>query len=158
MPNYPVPYQNNWGYSGAAQQMYPQYQQGMSQAQMPTAMQQPNPGLIWVDGEVGAKAYQMPAGWPNGQPIALWDTNDTVIYLKSTNQMGIPNPLQKARYKLETYQTASPLRSGDEEPAKPDMSEYVKKEDLERMKQDLMDTIGSMSASGTAARRNTKGE
>lgn len=61
-----------------------------------------NQGLIWVDGEAGAKAYQLPAGWPANTPIALWDTNDTVIYLKSHNQ-GMPNPLQKARYQLEEY-------------------------------------------------------
>ena len=39
----------------------------------------------------------------------------------------------------------------------PDMTKYVKKEDLERMKQDLMDTIGQMSAS-SGARRTAKGE
>ena len=45
----PQTYQPNWG-----QQMYPNIQ--MSQAQQPTR------GIEWVDGEVGAKAYQMPAG------------------------------------------------------------------------------------------------
>lgn len=66
------------------------------------AMQpQQTQGLIWVDGEVGAKAYQLPPGWPANTPLALWDTNDTVIYLKSTNQMGMPNPLQIAHYQLE---------------------------------------------------------
>ena len=66
-----------------------------------STMQPQQQGLIWVDGEVGAKAYQLPAGWPVNTPIALWDTNDTVIYLKSTNQMGMPNPLQIAHYQLE---------------------------------------------------------
>ncbi len=71
-------------------------------AQMPVQQPQPQPiqnsGMIWVDGEIGAKAYQL-----NGQtgPVALWDTNDTVIYLKSVNQMGMPNPLQKIRYQME---------------------------------------------------------
>lgn len=66
-------------------------------------------GLIWVDGEVGAKAYQLPPGWPANTPLALWDTNDTVIYLKSTNGMGMPNPLQVAEYQLRELQ---PKRSG----------------------------------------------
>ena len=67
-----------------------------------------NNGIIWVDGEVGAKAYQL-----QGQqgPIALWDTNDTVIYLKSVNQMGMPNPLQKIRYQMEDQPTGM-LASG----------------------------------------------
>ena len=160
MPNYPVPYQNNWNYSGVGQQMYPQYQQSMNQMQMPAQQTSQTshggPGLIWVDGEVGAKAYQMPNGWPSNQPIALWDTNDTVIYLKSINPMGMPNPLQKAHYELEGMKTGEKTTgySGDAEP-RPDMTQYVKKEDLERMKQDLIDTIGQMQTSGTGVRKTS---
>ena len=160
MANYPVPYQNNWNYSGIGQQMYPQYQQSMAQTpvQVQQATQTSGHGIKWVDGEVGAKAYQMPAGWPPNQPIALWDTNDTVIYLKSINPMGMPNPLQKAHYKLEGTQSGEKNQgySGDTEPVKlPDMTEYVKKDDLERMKQDLIDTIGQMSTNGTGVRRSS---
>ena len=160
MANYPVPYQNNWGYSGIGQQMYPQYQQSM--AQQPQAMngnaQVSEHGIRWVDGEVGAKAFQMPAGWPANTPIALWDTNDTVIYLKSINPMGMPNPLQKAHYTLEGAKTGEKTvgYSGDTEPAH-DMSKYVTKEDLERMKADLIDTIGQMQTS-TGVRKNAKGD
>jgi hypothetical protein len=64
------------------------------------AQQMQTQGLIWVDGEAAAKAYQMPPGWPANTPIALWDSNETTIYLKSTNQMGMPNPLQIAHYEL----------------------------------------------------------
>lgn len=164
MANYPVPYQPTWNYSGIGQQMYP----NLSGTQMSFANQQPQtqpsqggPGLIWVDGEVGAKAYQIPSGWPANQPIALWDTNDTVIYLKSTNPMGMPNPLQKAHYKLDGMQSGEKTTgySGDTEPkCNHDMSQYVRKEDLERMKQDLIDTIGQMSTSGTGVRKAAKGE
>lgn len=164
MANYPVPYQNNWNYGGVGQQMYPQVpQQSMAAVQMQQQMQnqQSGMGLKWVDGEVGAKAYQMPSGWPCNQPIALWDTNDTVIYLKSINPMGMPNPLQKARYVLETTHSgeAKQAYSGEAEP-KHDMTEYVKKEDMERMKQELMDAISSVNTSGTTAARKTtaKGE
>ena len=78
------------------------YYQPVSQTPMPVQQSQPQPmqnnGMIWVDGEIGAKAYQL-----NGQsgPVALWDTNDQIIYLKSVNQMGMPNPLQKIRYQME---------------------------------------------------------
>ena len=158
MANYPVPYQNNWGYGSGAvgAQMYPQYQSYAVQPQQSMApaqgASQCTHGLIWVDGEVGAKAYQLPAGMPANQPIALWDTNDTVIYLKSINPMGMPNPLQKAHYKLENYTSASPVRetapaSGD----RPDMSEYVRKDDMDRMKQELMEAIGNVGVSGTGS-------
>lgn len=165
MANYlPATYQPGWNYSGVGQQVFPQYQQSMMQqpgTQQNAQNQNGTQGLIWVDGEVGAKAYQMPFGWPANQPIALWDTNDTVIYLKSINPMGMPNPLQKAHYKLEEYRSVSPM-SGDADPV-PDMTQYVKKEDLERMRQDLMDTIGSLGTSGGAnatgtRRRGTEGE
>ena len=161
MPNYPVPYQNNWGYSGVGQQMYPQYQQSAMVQQPQVQQTQSEYGLIWVDGEVGAKAFQMPKGWPSNQPIALWDTNDTVIYLKSTNPMGMPNPLQKAHYTLEEYRGTGPstpvsgAAAAERETVAPDMSQYVKKEDLERLKQDVMDTIGTMSTGGTGVNRRS---
>lgn len=156
MANYPVPYQNNWNYSGVGQQMYPQYQNQSMMQTSQTAQPQHGPGLIWVDGEVGAKAYQLPAGLPANQPIALWDTNDTIIYLKSTNPMGMPNPLQKAHYTLEEYRGTGPAKSnvsGDEQPDH-DMTLYVKKEDMERMKRELMEAINGVNTSGN---QNTSG-
>ena len=150
MPNYPVPYQqNSWGYNGVSQQMYPQYNQSMQQ--MPV---QQTGGLIWVDGEVGAKAYQMPQGLPANQPIALWDTNDTIIYLKSVNPMGMPNPIQKARYTLEENKQKSVSRDESRDEA----TQYVRKEDMERMKQELMEAISSANTSGAARRTASKGE
>lgn len=169
MPNYPVPYQNNFSYGGVGQQMYgPQYPQMQQQSMIPA--QTPGTsasscGLIWVDGEVGAKAFQMPNNMPANQPVALWDTNDTVIYLKSVNPMGMPNPLQKAHYTLD--ENKSGVRnsgySGDaEKTVLPDLSDYVRKEDMERMKRDLMDAINSVSTSGSNnngnRRPNQKGD
>lgn len=146
MANYPVPYQNNWGFSGIGQQMYPQFASSLPQTSQATAQTQQNGSLIWVDGEVGAKAYQLPQGLPANQPIALWDTNDTVIYLKSVNPMGMPNPLQIARYQLEGTKSGEAKRafSGNTEV---NMSEYVRKDDLERIKKELMDAIHSVDTS-----------
>ena len=143
----PATYQP-YSYGSIGQQMYPQYQQSTQ----PVPQQQTQAGgLVWVDGEVGAKAYQLPAGLPANQPIALWDTNDTVIYLKSVNQMGMPNPLQKARYELEGTKSgeASQAFSGD---AEHNMSDYVRREDLEQMKQELMEAINSVSISRRSQR------
>lgn len=147
MANYPVPYQCNW--SGAGQPIYQQYPQNVPQTASGTAHD--GLGIIWVDGEVGAKAYQIPHDWPAGKPIALWDTNDTVIYLKSMNPMGMPNPLQKAHYRLENVNSGEKNQgySGD---AGPNMSEFIRKEDMERMKQELLDAINSVSTSGSNRR------
>ena len=134
--------------------MYPQMQNQISGTVPQTTQTQPVAGLIWVDGEVGAKAYQLPAGLPANQPVALWDTNDTIIYLKSVNPMGMPNPLQKAHYTLEDSKSGE-KRQGYSGDTAPDMTQYVRKEDLERMRQELMDSIENASAGG---RHGSRGE
>ncbi len=159
MPNYPAfpsynsyqSYPTNSYQQQYSQAMQPQYQQpAMSYAQ------QPRVGIEWVDGEVGAKAFQLPAGWPANAPMPLWDTNDTVIYLKSINQMGMPNPLQKVRYTMEEAPKMSPAMSS--QPAlptsdsMPDMSDFVRKDDLERMKEELKAAMAGAKGAKTNAK------
>lgn len=149
-------YGNSYG-----QNMYPQQ---LQQMQPQSYMQSiPVEGEIkWVDGEVGAKAHQIPAG--TTKPVALWDTNDTVIYLKSVNQFGIPNPIQKIYYRMEemppkyTGQEQAKLESGDTKPEqKPDMTGYIRRDELESMKEELMNAIHSMQpAEVKGARTNGK--
>ena len=136
-------YGNSYG-----QTMYPQPVQPIQQqsfAQQPVIKGE----IEWVDGEVGAKAYQIPAGMT--KPVALWDTNDTVIYLKSMNQYGIPNPIQKIHYRMEEMipkymgQETARLESGDGS-SQPDMSEYVRKEELDAMKEELKEAIAGIHA------------
>lgn len=138
---------------------------GQTMSQTPvtpqTNAQQEYMGIIWVDGEIDAKAKQIPGWWPVGKPMPMWDTNDTVIYLKSINQYGMPNPMQKIRYQMEEMRGLKPeqprLESGSTEP-KPDMSEYVRKDELEKMKDELIRTIQESTAPATARRTGTKGE
>ena len=156
-----MPYNNLPAY--APYQAYPSnsYQQQYSQAaqgymlQPVQSYQQPQSqpmGICWVDGEIGAKAQSLPAGWPANAPFPMWDTNDQIIYLKSTNQMGMPNPIQKLHYTIEDspkspvmqYSKAA-LPSGDNQAAEamPDMSEYVRKDELNRMAEELKAAIHS---------------
>ena len=74
----------------------------------------PAQGMIWVDGEVGAKAYQMP--------------------------QGMPNPLQKIHYTLEENKNQSMLPAGNMSGA-PDMQNYVTKSDFEQMKNELKEML-----------------
>lgn len=145
--------------------MYPaaSYQQSYAQqpAQQYTQSAQastPHPvGLIWVDGEVGAKAYQMPAGWMPNTPLPLWDTNDTVIYLKSVNPMGMPNPLQKIHYELEAHKSVPvPVQSAQQGmlPSGESRPDYVTREDLERMKDELRTAISEATATKKGGRNN----
>ena len=160
-------YGNSYGqsYGPAYGQMsmgqYPQ-QQSFAQGGQGTPV-----GIIWVDGEVGAKAQQMPAGWPVNTPLPLWDTNDTIIYLKSMNQMGMPNPLQRIHYTMEEngggiraeQRNVARMESGAVETEHhPDMSEYVRKDDLDAMKEELKNAIHAMQQNqSVAASTDAKG-
>lgn len=116
-------------------------QWNVPQPQLSTMPSQPEP-LKWVEGKVGAQAYQMPPGWPANSPIALWDTTEPVIWLKSVNQMGMPNPLQKLTYKMEE-QPNTMLPAGQSGNAQPDMSQYVTKSDLEQLRQEIRGAMNS---------------
>ena len=49
--------------------------------------QQQNTGIIWVQGEQAAKSYLIA---PN-TTVALWDSDEQTIYLKSADASGMPS-------------------------------------------------------------------
>lgn len=145
MPNYynpynfyPVQYANQMGYSGMQMPQAP--------AMMPqqSAMQQPQlKAMEWVEGEVGAKAFQMPPNWPANQPIPLWDSTDTIIWLKSWGPMGIPNPMQKLKYVMPEQQGQNYLMSGNQENMNqsghaPDMTQFATKDDIAALRDEVI--------------------
>lgn len=148
MAYYPMSYSpQNYGASYSTMQSYQQPMMQQSMAGTMPVPQQTGPGWICVDGEVGAKAYQIPPGTPPGTTIPLWDINDMVIYLKSVNQMGMPSPLQKLRYYPENDQKmlASQNQSGEnkQNEQKIDESRFVTKDEFEKMKHELEDLLTS---------------
>lgn len=60
--------------------------QPMQQAQN----QQSNSGIIWVQGEEGAKAYMVAPG----NSVLLMDSENSAFYIKSTDNSGMPMPLR----------------------------------------------------------------
>ena len=123
----------------------PQAQPNMSGAQGVKIME-------WVEGEVGAKAFQMPPGLPVNQPIPLWDTTDTNVFLKSWGPMGIPNPLRKLHY---TEQNMQYLLSGNNVPASAtdaaapqpaiDTSNFVTKDELDEIRSEVRSALSGMN-------------
>lgn len=99
--------------------------------------------MKWVDGEVAAKAFAMPAGLAPNTPIPLWDSTDTIIWLKSWGPMGIPNPLQKLVYEMPEQQNQALLMNGQSGTAAPtatpapDMSQFATKTDIEQIKNEI---------------------
>ena len=77
----------NGGYPVTYPQMYyPQMQIPQPQQQAQQQAQQPNSGMVWVQGEAGAKSYLLT---PN-TILPLWDSEAQTIYLKSTDASGMP--------------------------------------------------------------------
>lgn len=69
--NFPVGYQ-------------PMYYQ---QVQQPVQQPVQQGGIIWVQGEAGAKSYLVAPG----NTVQLWDSESQVIYLKSADASGLPS-------------------------------------------------------------------
>ena len=95
--NYPVNYPQMNGY--AAQQF-----------------QQNQGGVIWVQGEAGAKSYLVA---PNNT-VALWDSEKKVIYLKSADGSGMPS-MKVLDYKIRGEEEQKPA------------PEYATKADLDAL-------------------------
>ena len=86
-------------------------------------------GIIWVQGEAGAKSYLVA---PNNT-VQLWDSEDQVIYLKSADASGMPSmkvldytiremaqngankPVQKTDGETLPYATKDELRAVSDE-------------------------------------------
>ena len=121
---------------------YPQYSYSYPQNQSYTNYSiKP---MEWVDGEVGAKAFQMPQGWPAETPIVLWDNSEKKIYLKSWNNMGMPNTMQELTYEIKE-RTNPALLPGNISGA--DMSQFVTKHDFDQLKEEI-DNLSKMMQEG----------
>lgn len=68
-------------YQGMNQQFAVPIQNSMTQPP------QDQSGIIWVQGEAGAKAYMVAAG----NTVVLWDSESNTIYLKSADASGVPS-------------------------------------------------------------------
>lgn len=92
---------------------YPQYQQ--------------NNGIMWVQGEAGAKSYLVA---PN-QTVQLWDSEAQTIYLKSADASGMPS-MKILDYTIrEAAQPMPKIASVD----------YVTREELQRFREEILETV-----------------
>ena len=111
----------NNGFPMGYQQYYPQYQ---PQAQQPVQ----NNGLLWVQGEAGAKSFVVPA---NGTAL-LMDSETDQFFIKSTDASGMPLPLRTFKYTEITGESAPRIDS------KPKGEEiYVTKKELANFKREV---------------------
>ena len=102
---YSPPTINNMPYS-------PQMNGGVSQLPYSPAQNQNNNGLIWVQGEAGAKAYLIVPG----STVMLMDSEAMRFYLKSADASGVPSlrifEYNELSHGIPVAPQATPLEQG----------------------------------------------
>lgn len=98
-----LPYQG-YGYNpyqyGQVNPLQPQMDrlaQMQAQYQQPQQMQQVNQGILWVQGEAGAKSYLVA---PNTS-VLLMDSENSNFYIKTTDAAGMLEQFQQFRKEME---------------------------------------------------------
>lgn len=124
MPSYnnyfPVGYQ--YMYPQQFQQPVPATPTVQPSVQQPSQSNNGLNGIIWVQGEAGAKSYLVA---PN-TTVQLWDSESQTIYLKSADASGMPS-IKTLDYTIR--EMTNPMHSPV--PSQTDMSRYVTWEGLE---------------------------
>lgn len=129
MYNYPM-------YGQPVPDMLAQYRQPYmpQQPQMPQApppQNQGGNGLIWVQGEAGAKSYLVAPG----NTIMLMDSEAQTFYIKSADASGMPMPLRIFDY---AERTAQPAQAAQTAPAPTfDTSQFITRDEFDRRLEEL---------------------
>lgn len=121
---YYPPYYNN----GAMPDMLAQYRQNT-----PSVQQQPNNGIVWVQGENAAKSYPVA---PN-TTIMLLDSESSTFYLKTSDASGMPLPLRVFDYKERTQNPSVLPVDVPQGGLAVDMSNYVTYDQLDEILQNF---------------------
>lgn len=150
-PQYQQYFPNTQPYQNNMPQPQPQYQ--------PQTVPQPqaiNQGLLWVQGEAGAKSYLVT---PN-TTVLLMDSEGSRFYLKSTDNAGMPN--------LRTFEYTEVTQNAPQAPQSAQTNlddKYVTRDEYEGLKRqyaEIMDKLNTFStvrhdnqsAKGTAPGNN----
>ena len=111
-----------------------QFQQPMTQPAPQPMAQHTNNGLVWVQGEAGAKSYLVAPG----STVMLMDSEGDRFFLKSADASGMPLPLRTFEYK-ETNEAACNAFSGSVGTLDKLDDRFVTREEFDR-------TIASMAS------------
>lgn len=122
-PQYQMPYQPPM--ADQLTQLRQQYQAPMQQPVMQQAQPaQQTGGIIWVQGEEGAKAYMVAPG----NTVLLMDSDGSSFYLKSADASGMPQPLRIFDY-VERQSGANRHAQA----ATQDMGQFVTRQEFEAL-------------------------
>lgn len=113
----------NNGFPMNYQQYYPySYTQVQPQISQPVQPAQNESGILWVQGEAGAKSWAVAPG----KSVMLMDSESNTFYIKSSDNSGMPMPLRIFDYTERTQQNGAPTEIA-QAAASP---QYVTKEEL----------------------------
>ena len=118
-----------------ARQDVPQYNQQYQPMAQTVQAPQNNNGLIWVNGEVGAKSYLVAPG----NTVMLMDAENSTFYLKSADASGMPMPLRIFDYKERQNATTSDFKAPTSDFTELD-GKYITREEFERRMASLSHT------------------
>lgn len=130
-PNYQLPMQY--------QQQYP-IQQTISNT--PINSTNNSSGIVWVQGEAGAKAYPVAPG----NSVLLMDSEAECFYIKSTDSSGVPMPLRAFTY-------TEIVQSNEVKEPSIDTSQFVTRGELDELRH-MIDELKPK----TMSRKETKNE
>ena len=116
------------------------YQQPLPMPQPIQAQQQQaatQGGIIWVQGEAGAKSFLLA---PNST-VQLWDSESQTIYLKSTDTSGMPS-MKILDYTIRENgsQNASPDAQNT-----PDFGSFVTKDELHTLEEKIQKRLDKLT-------------
>ena len=112
--------------NGAIPDQLTQIRAQQQQAAQPP-QQQSNSGLIWVQGEAGAKSFIVSPG----STVMLMDSENSVFYLKSTDASGMPLPLRVFEYTERTATVTQSPNFGAQAPNSFDPNNYITRKEFE---------------------------
>ena len=127
-PMYPNYYQPNY-----TQPNYGQLNYANSVAQQ-NQSQQGN-SIIWVLGENAAKAYPV----ASGQTVILMDREEPVMYMKSTDQSGMPQPLRIFELHERTAEQKQAVVRNSQT-----TEDFVSRKEFEEFREDVKRSIKGM--------------
>ena len=104
----------------------------------PYAYQNDSNGIIWVQGESGAKAYPV----QNGKSVVLFDSESEHFFIKTTDISGMPQPLRIFSYKESNEIEVKPTI---------DTSNFITRDEFEK-------TIDSLKNRNYQRRENRNGK
>ena len=129
----------------------PVYQMPMSMAPQAAA----TPYMIQVDGEMAAKAWQMPANIAPGTVIPIWDVDGVHVYFKSVDGYGRLNPTRKARIVIEDENQN--LTEGQNGSSGNAGSQYITRADFDAFRNEMKQMLSGNRQNGSNYRQNNQG-